>query len=386
MKKIFLSGLILFVFAVSGNSYADIITLKNSCRVIEGKVIQETQSEYIVKLKGGGRCRIPKIWVKEVKPGEIQQEELYTIRDIYQQKVQELDKEDGEANYNFGLWCFKNGLFEVAMPYFQAAKTLKPSLTSKCDKKISYINDMLVEKMLAYAQGNMKSGHYINTERVILNLLKSYPNSKYKGQMEDVLIMIWGEARAQKIIIRDDGLPPVATTAMELRGTLNRIQDEDKKEAYLRKCLNKAYMLEERAREVSPKLKGGYLSEAKESYQILAITADGKVKNAAENRFKNLVKKASISRAIPKNSGTTSSICDSMKSSTNQKDINKACDYYYKLGHKHCKKAKSAKGKERIENAFIARNSYSIVYYFTSNDNMKSKSLKRMRECEMLMK
>lgn len=386
MKKIFLSGLILFIFIMAGYSYADIITLINSCRVIEGKVIRETQSEYIVKLKGGGQCRLPKTWVKEIKPGAIPQEELYTIRDIYQQKVRELDKEDGRANYNFGLWCLKNGLFEVAKPYFQAAKTLESSLSSKCDKRISYINDMLVEKMLAYAQGNMKSGNYINTERIILNILKSYPDSKYKSQTEDVLIIIWGEAGAQKIIARDDGLPPVATTAMELRGTLSRLKDKDKREAYLWKCLNKAYMLEERAQEVSPKLKGGYLSEAKGCYQMLAIIADGKVKAAAESRFKNLEKKASISRAIPKDSGITSSICDNMKNSTNQKDINKACKYYYKLGYEYCKKAKSTKGKERIENAFIARNSYSIVYYFTSNDNMKNESFKRMRECETLMR
>lgn len=386
MKKIFFASVVLFIFLVFSNSYADIITLNNSCRVIEGKVIQETKSEYVVKLKGGGECRVPKIWVKEVKPGEISQEELYTVRDIYQKKVKELDKEDGQANFDFGVWCLNKGLFEVAMPYFEAAKNLTPSLAEKCDKKIAYINNMLAEKMLAYAQGNMKSGHYINTERIILDILRSYPNSEYKSETEDVLIMIWGQNRAMMIIDQNDGLPPVATTAMELRGTLNRLPDQNRKDAYLQKCFNKARMLEERAEEVDAKLKIGYLSEAKSCYQMLAAVDDGRIKAKAENRLNDLEQKVTIARILPVDSGVTSSICDSMKKSTNQKDINSACGYYYKLGYEYCKKANSSKSKTRIENATIARNAYSIVYYFSSNDNMKNESLKRMRECEVLMR
>ena len=386
MRKIILLSFLLLIFLICSNSNADVITLKNSRRVIEGKVIQETKSEYIVKLKGGGECRIPKIWAKEVKPSEIPQDELYTIRDIYQQKVQELDKEDGQANYDFGVWCLRNGLFEVTMPHLEAAKTLTPSLTSKCDTKITYINNMLAEKMLAYAQGNMKSGNYIDTERIILDILKSYPDSKYKSQTEDVLIMIWGQDRARMIIAQNDGLPPVAIAAMELRGTLSRIQDDKAKEAYLQKCINKAYMLEERAEEVDSKLKIGYLAEAKDYYQMLVANADGKVKDMAESKLKNLPTEVSISYLIPKDGDITSSICDSMKNSINQKDINSACNYYYKLGYEYSKNIKSTKGKARIEKACIARNAYSIVYYYSSNENMKNESLKRMRECETQMR
>jgi tetratricopeptide (TPR) repeat protein len=386
MKKIFLLTLMLFMFFVCSNTLADVITLKNSCRIIEGKVIQETQSEYIVKLKGGGECRLPKIWVKEIKGGEIPQDELYTVRDIYQQKVQELDKDDGQANYDFGLWCLKNGLFEVAQPYFEAAKTLQPSLTSKCDNKITYINNMLAEKMLVYAQGNMKNGNYIDTERIILDILNSYPDSEYRSETEDVLIMIWGQGRAKEIIAVQDGLPPVATTAMEMRGTLGRIQDAKIRESYLLKCYNKAQMLEQRSEEVASQQKAGYLSEAKKCYQILSVTADGKVKDMADNRLKDLEKKVNIAHIIPKDGGVTSSICDSIKNSNNQKDINSACNYYYKLGYEYIRKAKTAKGKEKIESATIARNAYSIVYYFSSSDNMKTQSLKYMRECESMMR
>jgi hypothetical protein len=370
--------------SLSISAEADIIKLKNSNRTFEGNIINETKAEYIVKLKGGGQCQIPKSWVKKIIEEKISEDELYSDYDIYQKKLQDLDVEDAEEQYSLALWCLKKFLYLQAEEHLLIAKELDSSLADKVDKKLKYIDNINAEIIFAYAQGDMKYKQYLETENTILNLLAQYPDTNYTSQAEDILIIIWGQKRAMEILNKKDSLPQIATSLAQLRGTLSRFKTDELKEAYLKKCFEKARMFEERAEEVADEDKGSYLSQAQRIYNMLSQTATGYIKDYSESKINKLASKTVISYTAPKSSGELSDICRNMEKVKDEKTLIKACNHYFSLGHKYYSQAKKAKGKDKQEPANIAYYCYSIVYYFSPASDLKQEAAKLMQECKIL--
>ncbi len=195
--KVFLIALLFFM---TPSVSADIIKLNNSNRIFEGYIIGENHANYIVKLKGGGKCQVPKNWVKEIIEKEISDDKLYSDYDIYQQRLNNIDLNNADKQYDLGVWCLKKTLYQLAEEHLKKAKEINPALGEKIDKKLKYIDNINAEIIFAYAQGDMKYNQYLETENTILKLLSRYPDTDYTSQAEDILIIIWGQERAMEIL------------------------------------------------------------------------------------------------------------------------------------------------------------------------------------------
>ena len=379
--KVFLIALLFFM---TPSVSADIIKLNNSNRIFEGYIIGENHANYIVKLKGGGKCQVPKNWVKEIIEKEISDDKLYSDYDIYQQRLNNIDLNNADKQYDLGVWCLKKTLYQLAEEHLKKAKEINPALGKKIDKKLKYIDNINAEIIFAYAQGDMKYNQYLETENTILKLLSRYPDTDYTSQAEDILIIIWGQERAMEILNKKNNLPEVATFSSQMRGTLEHLESSELKEAYLQKCFDKARMFEERAEEVAENQRQSYYAQAQRCYAMLTEVATGYIKNYSASRVDKLANKTIISYVAPRSSGEVSDICWNMEKISDQKKIVDACNYYLKLGHKYYLQAKKKRGKERQESANIGYYCYSIVYYFTTSSDLKEEAANRMQECKIL--
>lgn len=287
-----------FIFLLFSSVLADIITLKDSTKVIIGKVIKETETDLIVKEKGGGISQFPKAWVKKIKKSEIPKDELYTVRDIYFQRLEKVLPDDADGQLELGLWCFSNQLLEFSEVHLKLAVSLNPKLNKDVEKKLTIIENLKTEKMLMDAQSLAKSGNFLTAERIIFNLLTDYPDSGHTCLAEDLLVKIWGEKKAKKLMKKKDKLPGVALHPRQIPGILNYLKTGRSKRAYLRKCLNKAMNFEERAEEITDKeTKLVYVKSAINCYYLVLFADFGNIdmKNFAHLRIENLSKRYKLS-------------------------------------------------------------------------------------------
>lgn len=98
-------------------SAADVIHLKDGGK-IEGKVITETETEVQIATKYGVQ-NIPKENIKQV-------ETTPTVREVYREKLSEIEEGDADAHYQLGLWCKEQGLVSEAELEFREAIKLNP--------------------------------------------------------------------------------------------------------------------------------------------------------------------------------------------------------------------------------------------------------------------
>lgn len=115
MKRFILSLFLLAaaVVLVAPAGFGDVLHMKNGSK-LEGKIIQETATEYVIKIKGLGTQRIQKSKVARVEKGE-------TVFDQYETKRKAVKPNDAPGLYELGVWCKENKLKKEAEKAFQAA-------------------------------------------------------------------------------------------------------------------------------------------------------------------------------------------------------------------------------------------------------------------------
>lgn len=392
MRKIIIL-LFVFILFLPSVLFADIIKLKNSNKVIVGKIIDEIGTDLIVKLKGGGTCQFPKSWVKKIEKNYIPESELYTPQDKYFERLKKVSEDDAQGNLELGLWCFKNvskdeKFYEMAYKHLMRAKELNPDFTEKIDEKLKFIEDRKAKKIYLNAKRALKSASYLIAERQIFNILCSYPNSDYVDKANKLLIQMWGQDKAAKLIGKQDELPPVAIDSRELLGILRFLKTKEFQNSYLEKCLNKAKDFEERTKDFEDKeKKQSYIISALSCYEILLASDNNKIKNLAQVKIEGLSKMLLRSYPLPKDRREKEMIVEYLGKIKDDSFINDICNHYFLKGEGFQNKVsqfdQSKEGKDMLVTAY---NCYSIVYYFSKDETEKQDALQKMNECESLLK
>ncbi len=106
-----LGAAVLVLIAPTG--FGDTIIMKNGSK-FEGKILKETPTEYVIRIKGLGTQRIKKSKVRQVVKGE-------SIFDQYETKRKAVGKGDADGLYELGRWCRENKLKKEAKQAFEAA-------------------------------------------------------------------------------------------------------------------------------------------------------------------------------------------------------------------------------------------------------------------------
>jgi tetratricopeptide (TPR) repeat protein len=101
-----------FVLLAPG-AYGDTIYLKNGGK-FEGKLVKETSTAYVFKIRGMGEQTFKKSEVKKIVKSE-------GAEDIYAKRFKALKKDDAKGYYELGLYCKENKLRKEARKCFQAA-------------------------------------------------------------------------------------------------------------------------------------------------------------------------------------------------------------------------------------------------------------------------
>lgn len=101
-----------FVLLVPG-AYGDTLYLKNGTK-FEGKLVKETSTSYVFKIRGMGEQTFKKSLVDRVEKGE-------GAEDIYAKRFKALKKDDAKGYYELGLYCKENKLRKEARKCFKAA-------------------------------------------------------------------------------------------------------------------------------------------------------------------------------------------------------------------------------------------------------------------------
>jgi hypothetical protein len=292
--------LILTLF-ISGDSYADIIKLDNDM-VIEGKIIEVKDGCYIIKTIGGGKRVVPKNRVTSIKEKDVKESDLYSLHDIYEKKVEQLDILDPDSQFKLAEWCYKNGFFEMAKKHYEAVLNLGGANKKEAEDRINFINNLEIEKLLSDLQIFIDEGQYLQAENGLLYIIAKYPDNDGSKLAEDKLIQIWGNKKAKELIENlleaKDTLPQVAPDIRNLRGIIEYLSRQNMSiDAYYNKCLKKGDDFAERAEEIRrDRIKEYYIDKALYCYYLVAYGAekDSKVYKLALAKAKRLCDKYNI--------------------------------------------------------------------------------------------
>ncbi len=369
-------------------AFADIITLKEGGETINGKIIKETDTELTVKLKTGGTATFPKSWVKDIKREDIPENELYTKQDIYFIKYKRLDSKSAKAQLELAEWCFKNGtaengLFEMAERHLKIAKELNPDIPAGVDEKLAVIENMKAQSAYSVAEALFKAGSYLASERAILNLISTYPNSDYAGQAKGLLNQIWGEKRADKLVALKDELPAIASSGQELNLILNYMKEE-LKTAYFKKCLSKAKDFEARANEVKDeKEKLNHLTLALNCYDLTLNSTDAADKDYANSKMQELTEKFFKYLPIPDKIGEEK-VVTYLGRLEDEGLVEGITSQYFKMGEALKDEAARTSQPEKAEKAISAYHCFSIAYYFSKDEGKRKEAFDKMIESQRL--
>lgn len=103
--------------ALTAAAAADVVRLKNGTR-LEGKVT-EGPGEVVVETADGARLTLSRSQIQRV-------ERRALPKDLYEQRLGTVGKNDTQGHYALGLWCLQNGLNRQATAAFQRVIDLNP--------------------------------------------------------------------------------------------------------------------------------------------------------------------------------------------------------------------------------------------------------------------
>lgn len=287
--------IIILLFLFSSPIKADIFNLNDGSQV-EGLLIEKTQKEYVIQEKGGGKCVVPREWVINVKKQHIEERDLYSLNDIYNQKLKELIVDDGDSQMQLAEWCYKNRLFEYAKKHFMAAASLKATLADTAERRLKVIESLEVERLNANLELLVDAGLYLQAENLALTIIQRYPNADGAIIAREQLIIIWGSKKAEKLIENSLDEKNVFPSVVEHLRTIDAVMRQLErinvsKEKYFEVCLKKGDDFAERAKEISnPETKKNYISEALYCYYVViyASEEDSKMHKTALNKSQKL--------------------------------------------------------------------------------------------------
>ena len=392
MRRIFFL-IFISTFLVLNTTSADKIKLKGSSKIIEGKVIKVTERDIVVKEKGGGTVRFPKSWVEDIIRSAIPENELYTKQDLYFEKLKEIQTDDAKGNLELGLWCFKNrsedeGFMDLAWKHLKQAKELNPDYAKLVDPKLKIIEERKAKDFYKSIEDKFNQGQYLIAEREILSLIRSYPNSNYVAKAKDILVEIWGEEEAAKLLTQERNLPPVAVSKREFSIMMRSLKDEDMKRAYVSKCLDRGQRYETKIGEVEDiNKKQGYIISALGCYELLKDSENSDIRSYVHSKIIKLTKRLFRDCPIlPSNTQKKDLIKHYLNNIKEDIIIEEICDYYFNRGRFFQNQLKELKDANKREKAILVYNCYSLVYDFSKEDYKRQNSYQRLKEVQGLIR
>jgi len=369
---------------------ADDIILKESGRVIVGKVLEEKDGMLTIKLSKGGSCVLPRDWIKQIIKKDVTDEDLYTKGDIYQKKRGAIDPKSAEDNLALADWCLKNGtpengLLGAAESHFNTAIFLDPNSVKKASGDLLKAREKTAEKAYSVAELEYENGEYIKSEQEILSLVSAFGETKYASKARDLLVKIWGKDRAGALLNpKEDLLPSIVYTEEDLQTALDNLQNDDQREKYFLKCISKAQDCEQRSQEVQANSRAGYYRIGIDCYRNVLSSNKHEVRAIAESKMQELLKKYFASFPVPYNDYSFSLISNMMLLVKDQDLVQSISAQYSKIGDDLLKKARKLKQPDKGKEAAAAYFSYSIANNFSKDGKIRENAIEKMVECQRL--
>ncbi|MDD5269783.1 MAG: hypothetical protein PHE80_01190 [Candidatus Omnitrophica bacterium] len=378
------------VIPVPRFAHADDIILKESGRVIVGKVLEDKNGMLTIKLSKGGSCVVPRDWVNKIVKKDISEEDLYSKGDIYLQKAKQIDPRLAEDNLALADWCLKNGttengLLHAAESHFNIAMQLDPSAAKRAPEDLLKAREKTAEKSYSIAELEFENGNYVKSEQEALSIISVFSETKYASKARDLIIKIWGKERAFAVIEpKEDLLPVVVYTKEDLQATLFNMQNDEQKELYLLKCIGKAKDYVQRSQEVSASRKANYYRIAIDCYRNALSSVKPEVRAVADSNIQDLLKKYFADLSAPYNDYSFSLISNLMLMINDEKLIQDISAQYSKIGDGLLKKARRLKQPDKGKEAAAAYFSYSIANNFSKDGKIREKAIENMVECQRM--
>lgn len=385
--------IISMVFAVSllpVPACADDIILKESGRVITGKILEEKAGMLTVKMAKGGTCVIPSDWVKTIIKKDIADGNLYTVGDTYQNKLKAMDQKSAEDHLALAEWCLKNGtpengLLFASESHFNIAKQIDPNSAKRASEDLLKAREKTAERSYSIAELEYDNNEYIKSEREALSIISAYGETKYASKARDLLVKIWGRDRAAMLLEPKDGLlPDVVYTEEDLQSVLYNLQNDEQRELYILKCIAKAKDCEDRSDEVPAGRRAGYYRIGIDCCRNALSSAKPEVRAIADSKMQALLKKFFADAPVPYSDYNFSLVSNMMFLVRDHQLVQDISAQYSKMGDDLFKKARRLKQPEKGKNAMAAYFSYSIASNFSKDGKTKENAIEKMIECQAL--
>ncbi len=366
----------------------DVFKLKDGT-VVDGRIINETDVLYVVKVKTGGTSTFPKSWIKELKKETIPDEQLYTLQDTYNEKLSKIDQKDAGAHIDLAEWCVKNGtpdngLLQLAQDHFVKAKEIDPRIDDRASRELRKSQDKQLGRYYRIAEIELENEDYIKAEQSALSIVNSGIESDYVRKSKDILTKIWGSSKAAQIMFLKDELPETVYSKDEISAVLSHLPEQDLKEAYINKCLMKAKDYEERAKEAPKDKKAGYYIAAITCYDALSDVDKAEAKGIAVSKSKEMMRGFFGAGPVPFSESRRALITNYLIALDDYVFSEEVLKGFSKLGDEYYKKARKLKQPEKGEKAKIAYYSYFIVNEISIDVKIKQIAFENMVECQRL--
>ncbi|MHC4473522.1 MAG: hypothetical protein ACYS99_21475, partial [Planctomycetota bacterium] len=125
-----LSLALLLLLILGAPAIGDTIYLKNGAK-FEGKLVKETATEVIFKVKGMGTQTFKKKDVLKVEKGE-------SAFDVYEKRRKAIKPDDSNGLFELGAWCEENALRKEARACYRAAMKADPDHAG-AREKLGYV-------------------------------------------------------------------------------------------------------------------------------------------------------------------------------------------------------------------------------------------------------
>ncbi len=378
------------IFSAIRFAHADDIILKESGRVIVGKVLEEKDGMLTIKLSKGGSCIMPRDWVNRIIKKDLSDEELFTKGDIYQQKLKAINPKSAEDHLALADWCFNNGTPENGMlfaaeSHLNIAMQLDPGSAKRAPEALLRVREKTAEKVFSKAELEYENGEYIRSEQEALSIIFAYGETKYASKAKGLLTKIWGKDRVLVLLEpKEDPLPGVAYSREDLESVLYSLSNDEQKELYFLKCIDKAKDYVQRSQEVPANRKANYYRIAIDCYRNALSSEKSEVRAVADSNIQDLLRKYFADLSAPYNDYSFSLISNLMLMINDEKLIQDISAQYSKMGDDLLKKARRLKQPDKGKEAAAAYFSYSIANNFSKDGKIRENAIENMIECQRL--
>jgi len=369
---------------------ADDVILKESGRVIVGRILGEKDGMLTVKMTKGGTCVLPRDWIKQIIKKDIADEELFTKGDLYRQKLKDIDPESAEDHLSLADWCLKNGTPENGMlfaaeSHFNIAMQIDPDSAKRGSAELLKAREKTAEKSYSIAVIEYDNGEYIKSETEALSLISAYGETRYALKAKDLLVKIWGKDRAAALLEpKDDLLPGIVYTKEDLQSVLSNFQNEEQAELYFLKCIRKAKDCEQRSEEVPVGKRAGYYRIGIDCYRNVLSSVKPEVRAIADLNMQVLLKKYFVDPPALYSDYYFSLASNMMLLIKDQQLVQDISTRYSETGDGLFKKARRQKQPEKGKNAMAAYFCYSIANNFSKDGKIRENAIENMVECQRL--